>query len=158
MELVCQTFNKYMGDDIRTAVSHYQRGDVIEEGLDGAVWGKCVVHNPAFVILRVDISESRAKALKSKEPGDPLTNPILRRRLDHVDLDVLASLGYPMPSETKAREMRYPGGKDTQDYLALPENPVIQVKADDFEQAISRKIPLPNPLVLGGADPSVLGG
>lgn len=149
MELLVRTFDKYTGEDVRLQSKNTRRGDVIAVQPDGAYWGPCEVKNPAYVILRVPVSETEARAMLTPELGDPLAKPLLHVREFHIDLDALALLGYRIPNPKEAREARYPNGKDIQDYLNLPDSPVIEVQSVDFQSSRARKKPLTDPMVIG---------
>jgi len=158
MELVTRTFTKDTGDDPIDAVSHTERGDIINVGPDGTDWGRCVRKNPAYLIIRVDVHPTIAISMTTPEFGDRQANPMLRKRLNFLDLAKLESFGYVIPNEVECRETRYPAGQDVDNYLKLPDRPVLEITVAHFNQARVRKSPLRNPNILGGSDPMVLGG
>ena len=161
MELVVITFDKYNPDGIIerrddiTAASHYVRGDVVDFGPDGTDWGRCVVNNPLFVVVRAPISAVVAKAMLTSEPGDRIANPVLQKRQFRINMDALALLGYTVPDAAVCRRAR---GVDDSYLNNNVGNADLDVRAVEFIAAREQKPPLKNPLVLGAADPMVLGG
>lgn len=154
MELLVRTFAQDWVDPDNPKCA--QAGDVVAYKPDDWQWGPCEIRNPTFIVLRVNISELEAKGMQGVEPGDGKTNPFLRKRQFHLDLEVLRTLGYSIPDAMTARAERFPGGMDRDDYRSSPPRPVINVTVGHFRAAKRAKPPKPVDIVLGGTS-NVLG-
>jgi hypothetical protein len=144
MEILVRLTDQYDGEDLIAISKSGRRGDVVVGRPDGSYWGPCELKNPQFIILRAPLPTGNLMTLLSADiTEDPLSNPVLHKRAFHLDLD---KLGIALMSAKEARDLRFPGGKDVEDYRSRPDQKIIDIPLGVLLSAIVRKEPLPNPL------------
>lgn len=159
MQLLVRVLNKYDGSDPQQIATHTARGDVIDVVEDDHQWGRLDLTSPSWVVLHVPISRAEAEAMKVSE--DPEGNtPDVRVRAFSLDLDALIARGYvgiPTREQASAIRDRYEA-QATQSGTARSEakhNPanaswteIVDVSAEDFRAARTRKLALPDPMII----------
>lgn len=140
MELLIRIRDK-VGTDVYRDCKLTKRGDVIDIRPDGHPWGRRELANPDWRIVRVPISANEAHALLAPEPGNRLTNRMLRKRLFRLDVD---NASLPNNIKNWLRD----------DSRATP---ILDVAATRVRGIVQEKTPLSDPAVLGPLNENVIG-
>jgi hypothetical protein len=106
-ELLVRVQDKPLSGDLAVDCRRTMRGDVVVAMPDGHDWTPTERSNPEWVIVKVpDMGLAEGRALASHEPSDGLRRH-LRKRLFHLDPDLLPKAGDRLESVTiEASELR----------------------------------------------------
>lgn len=147
MELLVRIKDKPLSGDLLLDSLRTMRGDVIHVAPDGHQWGKKEIDNPEWRIIKCpDMGKAEAEALLAREPGDPLKNKYLRKRLFRLDLDAL--------EKTLADQLVY-----DPNVAVATRGGIAKVEATRASLAAVKiaKEKIPDPDVIGPADDVVIG-